>query len=391
MKSLILGWLILLATFVSAQISIHDTLNIVPLSLRDQLVLDEKIDPSSYHLGPGDEILVFIDGIQPISLNTQVLPDGSIFLPQLGIFHLQENETLVETSARLEKFVKGFVNAKRVQVSLANIKRFKVKVAGNVQRPGFLVVTGSERITDVVIKAGLLESSSQRLVQIIRGDTTMTCDVEAFCRLGDVTDNPYVRQGDRIYVPAQDSEFNKISIHGAVNQQLSIEYRPGDTLKRLIDFALGFKPNADSTRITLARFTSEGSDYQEIPLAYATDQGYELEADDRVMVYYKNDYKRKHTVEVTGEINIPGFYPITEGEATLREIIEQAGGPTGRASLANAQLIRTRVTSRSGRDLARLREMAVAEMNEEEREYWKLLTRESQNLVAVKLCARTGC
>lgn len=367
---------------VSGQIALHDTLNIVPSEIADQLVLDQKIDPEQYVLGTGDKLLIFAKSIEPLTATTQILPDGTIFLPDIGVISIG-NETLANARTKIASHIRRYVRATEVQVSLAQIKRFKVKVGGHVNSPGFMIVSGSDRAADVVIRAGLLDNSSQRQVQIMRRDTTILCDVEAFCRLGDVTDNPYVEQGDLILVPARDPVYGKISIYGAISQGGSIEYRPGDTLQKLLNFALGFKPNADSSKISIARFTSDQSDYHTIDISYPDQKDYRLQPDDRVMVYYKNNYKRKYTVEIRGEVEIPGFYAIEENKTTLADLMKTAGGITEYGSTARARLERRADQSITGQELERLNEIRAMEMNEEEREYWKMQHRLARNQVAV--------
>ena len=70
-----------------------------------------------------------------------------------------------------------------------------------------------------------------------------------------------------------------------------------------------------------------------IELAYSKDKKYPIQNFDRIFVKYKTDFRKKVTALILGEVQRPGYYPISFKATTVKELIEMSGGITQNAYL----------------------------------------------------------
>ncbi|HFE65466.1 MAG TPA: hypothetical protein ENK14_13790, partial [Caldithrix sp.] len=344
---------------------------------------DRPIDPEKYIIGPGDEIAIAVIGPYTQHFNCQVFPEGKIYIPNLDVFQIEKNENFAHLRDRLKDYLNNQFKESRFEIFLSRLKTFRVSIAGEIYHPGFYTVNGNSRLMDIVKAAGFKPTSSSRKIKIFRDSTTLDCDLLYALYTDDLTGNPYLNMGDRIFLPANEPLYDKISIYGAVNKPGDFEYRNGDTVGRIIQLALGLWTNADSEHVKITRFISNESQYKEIIVSFKTQPDFPLKSDDRVMVYERSNFREKYVVHIIGEVKYPGYYPIVEGKTRLSEVIEAAGGFTEYASLFQAQMQRMKREEWVDPELSRLNRMLVSDMNDIEREYWKIRNREKLNLVAV--------
>ena len=112
-----------------------------------------------------------------------------------------------------------------------------------------------------------------------------------------------------------------------------------------------------------------------------------LQADDRIYVRPQPSYRPPRQVEVRGEVLRPGFYAVEETGTLVTEIIERAGGFTGRASLTEAILTRRWQQEKDDPEFERLRTVPPDKMSRIEYQYFKNHVLEYQGLVSLDLQA----
>lgn len=161
---------------------------------------------TSYRLGPGDIIGIYIDKHPEDSVErVAVSPVGKIYFPLIG------NVTVVgKTLPQLQEYfstaVAEFIREPRVTLSLLEAQSAKIGILGDVKAPGLMVMTRPLRVLDAITQAGgILETGSQS-VSILRqyedGRVQMlSVDVKRILK-GKATpeENAYLRSGDTIIV-----------------------------------------------------------------------------------------------------------------------------------------------------------------------------------------------
>lgn len=384
--------------------------------------LERLVDADQYILGPGD-VLRIAFGDQPNMIyHSTVSPQGYLLIPSLEPVKVANLSLTQAEKTIVDKFSNKFLS-RNISVHLVQLRSFRVSVNGAVVKPGMYEVTAMNRVSEAIQLAGGLRQSiqlqsetqqvrldsparqetsyhstqiknqalvdftpaSHRNITIYRADgRVLPVDLQKYSLTGDLACNPYLLDGDVIFVPTEEKKVGRIKISGAVKSPDEFEYVKGDCIKDILKMAHGFTTDADSSFIELVRFIDNSSrtEIMRLSLDPADPQTREktlsmpLMPDDRLFVRYQAKFHVASNVEVFGEVLYPGEYDIVEGKTTLSEIINRAGGFTANASLKNARVIRKRQEDVQDPEFERLKKMAVGEMTESEREYFKIKSRE---------------
>lgn len=309
--------------------------------------LDKAIDAKTYIVGPGDLFRVTVLGAtEPIMV--EVLPEGIVSIPDIGEIVLGQI-TLEEAKQRITAVLSSRFRDRSIGVSLAKVRSFKVSVTGGVEKPGIVVVSAADRVSEAIAHAGGLQrKGSQRNIELINiGRDTVIADLNCFNSTGDVQANPYLHEGQVVFVPVVSDSFNRIGAFGAVNSPGSFEFRAGDKVSDLLGLAFGVSVDADRDGGELARFESSGArslirvDLRAILADKSSPANFALMPDDRLFIRSLSGFRSKSQVTIVGEVKYPGVYPLEEGMQTLRDLVTKAGGITTEASLTEAEMYRS--------------------------------------------------
>lgn len=184
------------------------------------------------------------------------------------------------------------------------------------------------------------EQYALRNIELIHSDGSKELlDLAKFRLTGDFQNNPYLKEGDVIIFPVLDLETNFISIDGAVNKPTKFQFIEGDNLQTALFFARGVnKTYVNVDKVTISRLSEKGQKEEIITLSL--DSNKKLRSGDRITVNYEERNNYDYRVLVLGEVNQPGYVPISKNSTTLKEVIEKAGGFTKDASIKFAELLR---------------------------------------------------
>ena len=129
----------------------------VPLFSPEQslILLDEKIDPSKYILGPGDLMIFYFWGEIDKNYLLRVTPEGYLIIPTVGPVMVAD-KTLAEIKEEVKSIVNENYEGLRVSFFLKEPRRFRLYVSGVVYVPGMHESHGSERVSDIMDRAGLI-------------------------------------------------------------------------------------------------------------------------------------------------------------------------------------------------------------------------------------------
>lgn len=391
-------------------------------TLPEVQALEKAIDPDEYIIGPGDVLAINIWG--ELSAELRVTPEGRLLIPTVSDIPIA-GISLTQAKEKIKQEVRRKYINSEVTVTLVSLRKFKVTVSGAVLNPGDVVVSAADRVSDAIELAGgflqpiavtthreetavetpsrkemvvktsevkstaklVIKEASKRNIRVTRRDgSVFRADILRYQVTGEKRYNPYLLDGDIIYVPLREEEVGVVGIYGAVKSPGLYEYVPGDRLSDIITIAHGLTIDADSSSVEIVRFDEDHKTTKSIKVnlkGNPQDNDIPLKPDDRIFIRFIPDFHEKKQVTVVGEVLYPGEYTIEEGKTRLSDVIRQAGGFTEDASLEDAEVIRTAYMDIKDPEFERLKKMSVADMTEREREYFKIRSREKKGTIAV--------
>jgi protein involved in polysaccharide export with SLBB domain len=207
--------------------------------------------PSSYIVGPGDELDVQLYGNQNRSLRLVVARDGHINLPNLGPISVG-GQTFEQVKSGLEARVQRQMIGVNASVSMGDTRSIRVFVVGEAKYPGSYTVSGLATITSALYAAGGAKvAGSLRNVQLKRnGALVRQLDLYDLLIRGDTTDDAKLLQGDVITIPAVGAT---VGIDGEVRRPAIYEIKKESTVADLLNLAGGLTPEADHSNAMLTR------------------------------------------------------------------------------------------------------------------------------------------
>jgi protein involved in polysaccharide export with SLBB domain len=311
--------------------------------------------PADYLLGVGDELVIDMWGEVELRITRVVDRDGSIILPRGGKV-LAHNRSLAQVTEvvreRLARSYSGLEDGSiELDVSLGKLRSIRVFVIGDVVRPGgYEVSSVSTVMTALHAAGGPSGNGSFRRVHLIReGEIAAELDLYRYLTGGVREQDRVLREGDTVLVPPRG---RTVQLSGEVRRERLYELTADETLVDLVRYGGGFTPVAETRVVHVERIippAERGPDrpdrtWIDIYLDPATGAIEEpgtgaLLDGDRVVVDRIADVVWGW-VEIQGHVKNPGRYEFNEG-LTVRELVEQAGGPWPDVLLELAVIDRT--------------------------------------------------
>ena len=285
--------------------------------------VNEPNPDSSYTLDVGDIINIQLTGQKELIEDFSISGDGSINIPHIGKLVLA-GLTLGEASQLMKSRVNSAYIGIEAFVSLAQLRDVNVLITGNAENPGIYTLSGNSNILHALSMAGgVNEFGSYREINLVRDDKVIeVLDVYDLLIDGRYNLKERLRSGDVVFI---ESRKNIVTIDGAVKRPAKYELTDDQYLGKVIEYADGFKQEADIQNIYLERIL-DGS-LKSIPIVNSL-QFNSIESIDGDLVYIREYAYRK--ASVSGAVLKPGTYTLAAGE-TLEDLIIKAGGFTNNA------------------------------------------------------------
>ena len=99
----------------------------------------KKLSTPTYLLGPGDILNIKMYKFKKFDSTVMILPDGSINLPRLKSIYLN-NKTIDEAKFLIEENYRKIIKNPTIYIDLIQARPIKIKVVGQVQRPGIYTI-----------------------------------------------------------------------------------------------------------------------------------------------------------------------------------------------------------------------------------------------------------
>lgn len=341
--------------------------------------MEGSVDPHQYVVGPSDIFTLVFWGAPPMEYTIPVTPEGTLLIPTVGEIRVADI-SLSEVKNRVTQIVGKKYPIGGFSLTLVKPRTFTVSLRGAVLKPGQYIASAVDRVEKILTegasiiqspnttytipalspttglpvsegdfkvpkvttKSELYEQASLRNIYLIRrnGDT-LHADIPKYYATREDKYNPFLVDGDIVFVPKKNLSMGFISVHGAVNAPGRYEYVAGDSLIDIIHIAQGLAVAANPRAVTIYRMDATGEHIQEFSVNLedvlaGKKENVGLQQGDRVLVRYQADRRRDYNITLTGEVLFPGTYPITRGSSKLSQIIEAAGGFTDRALLSGS-------------------------------------------------------
>jgi len=273
--------------------------------------------PTTYQLGPGDEILIDIWGASQNNYRKQVDRDGAIRIDKVGPIYVS-GLSIEKASAKIISYLKKIYsgigapsssyNKVFSAVSLVGVRTVQVNIIGEVKVPGTYALSALSSVLNALYAAGgPTKEGTFRNIKIIRGGKPFkTFDIYRYLINGSERGNVLLQDQDVIIVRPY---ISKIKVLGYVKRPGIYELKKGETIKDLINYFSGFKSEAYKNRLLVNRVTGKQREVSEIEPTKQPD--FALKNGDIITVgKIINRYKNR--VSIGGAVYRPGKYELTK-------------------------------------------------------------------------------
>jgi len=166
---------------------------------------------AAYLLGPGDTLEIAVAGFEQYTSSQVILPDGSIFLPDIGTV-LAAGQTPAALQANLQQRFAKILVQPVVTLRVGKLRPVSVNVTGEVQRPGPLQLppvggNASPTVAFAIAQAGGVNQNADLrgvILQRIGSDGQSSRVVLNLAEAARSLDGPpdvLLRDGDSLFVP----------------------------------------------------------------------------------------------------------------------------------------------------------------------------------------------
>lgn len=208
--------------------------------------------------------------------------------------------------------------------SMASLS-YQVHILGEIKKPGTLRITASDRLSEVLQRAGgVSDNGSQRNIEIRRqGEGTKRVDLIAFQLFGNLNDNPYLLDNDVVFVPLK---IGAIQVEGAVKRPKEYELKNERTLLDAIQLAGGFSVGiAKESPIRVVRFIDDKKNVIEVASNDTEMGAFDIQNGDIIFIPHMITEKNEFDYDVP---KLPGdniFYPSYEDRVFILGGVTQPG------------------------------------------------------------------
>ncbi len=241
------------------------------------------------------------------------------------------NNKIVSTADIYDYILKGKLpNNVRLMdqdIVFVSSRKSTIPITGRVIRPGYYELKNGENLNSLIEFAGGRKSKSSELSHISRNSDSLNSGY-----LINLKEQNYfeIVDGDSVHIPTKPDFKNFVNIAGQVKNP---GYYPFNKTMSLNDIVLAtmsfndddFKNTMNLEDVIIYRKNLDG----ESPLSIKTsiDEDIKLKNGDYITIPKLKVFQPLESVIVTGQVNVPGVYPVNN-LTTLSNIINSSGGLT---------------------------------------------------------------
>ncbi len=219
-----------------------------PLEATEAVSVDAPVNADEYVVGPGDRLALNVWSSTPVEQRLTVTPEGLLIIPGVRSVSVRDM-TLAQVKTKVSSLVgRKYLNAE-ISVALLVPRKVSVTILGQVPDEGKKNVYASQRVEDLIalgneFPTGRMDAdqfadklnqmrarrSERKIVLQHRGGERRNVDLVRYRVSGSGKYNPYLREGDVVYVPPRTDDDNVIGIFGGAIEHANFEFVDGDSL-----------------------------------------------------------------------------------------------------------------------------------------------------------------
>lgn len=300
--------------------------------------------PTTYQLGPGDELLIDIWGASENNYRKKVTKEGAIRIEGIGPIYvsgLSIEKATTKIISYLKKIYNGIgaannsYNKVYAEVSLAGVRTVQVSMIGEIKVPGSYSLNALSTVLNALYAAGgPTKNGSFRNIKVIRGGKEFSqFDIYQYLLNGSQKGNIFLQDQDIIYVETYQS---KIEVTGEVKRSGIYELKQDENIQDLITYFSGFTSSAYKERLLIERVNGKEKEVSEVLLEQQKD--FAMQDGDKLIVGKIND-RYSNKVSIEGAVYRPGNYELTK-DLTVSDLLGKASGIKENAFLERAFIYR---------------------------------------------------
>jgi len=280
---------------------------------------------SDYVLGPGDGLVIEMRGAYSQRLMRTVDHEGRISIPETGNI-LVAGSTLALAQENVQRAARQQFRDVEVELSLNRLRRVRVYVVGDVERPGAYDVSSLSTVLSALLAAGgPTDLGSLRTVKHMRGGKLLrVVDLYGLMLQGHQGASEALHSGDTLLVPPTGPQ---VTLVGMVRRPAIYELRSEQKLRDVLALAGGVLVAGELSNIKVERVKAhQGREMLNLRLDPADPLGpsdgageFVVHDGDVVTIAPILPYSDK-VVYLQGHVFRPGKYPFREG-MTLLDVV----------------------------------------------------------------------
>ena len=301
--------------------------------------------PAGYRLGPTDEISIDVWGASENRYEVTLSRQGVVRIDRLKPMYLSglsiaaaERKIRNEFSSIYTGLSPDAPNESKVylDVNLQKARSIVVNITGSVEAPGTYTISGFSSVLNALYAAGgPSESGSYRDISIMRnGKRAHTVDLYNYFVKGTYP-SFFLNDQDVIVVSPH---HNRITVDGGFKTTGRFETLQNETVEDLLSYVGGFSSEAYKKAVYVDRVLE--LERQIIKVEQTSYSSTTLTDGDFVEAKSVSD-KYLNKVSVSGEVYLPGNYPLNESP-TLSALLKSSNGLTPDAYPESAILYRSK-------------------------------------------------
>jgi len=296
--------------------------------------------PKSYVLGPGDEVIVLVTGLNETTIKGKVSPDGNLQIPYAGLvyvngFTIEQATNLVRGKlTKIYPAIKG--GQTQVAVNLGSTRSIKVTLIGEVKTPGSYTLSSVSTLFNALYNSGGPNANgSLRNIELIRNNKVYkTIDFYSFLQNGLMDGNIRLEDQDVIRIPVYKK---RVGIAGEVKRPAIYELNTNEQLDELLQYAGGFTDIAYRGTAKIEQINTLEREVKDVPANLFGD--FMPRNGDLVQIGAITD-RYTNRVVLEGAVYRPGVYELTAG-FSLSTLLKNAQGLKPEAYMDRGYIKRT--------------------------------------------------